>query len=227
LRLQAGSLLLCLALSLFHLQWGFSQKSSETPSPLRFEDEIKAMEESDQKSFPAPGGILFVGSSSIRLWKSLAEDFPNLPVLNRGFGGALIGEVLYYSERIILPYQPRLIVLYIGGNDVAQGIPPEKILATFRTLTDKIHARLPQTRLLYISINPSIARWHLDAQNRQTDERIGSYIARSDWIGFINARPKMLGANGQPRPDLWISDNLHLNETGYRLWKEILTPYLK
>jgi lysophospholipase L1-like esterase len=220
-------LLLSLALFLSLISSSFSQTAKEAPSPLRFETDIKAMEDADQKSLPAPGGILFVGSSSIRLWKSLADDFPGLPVLNRGFGGALIGEVLYYSDRIILPYKPRLMVLYIGGNDVAQGIPPEEILATFKTLTDKIRAQLPQTRLLYISINPSIARWHLDAQNRKTDELISAYIARSGWMTFINARPKMLGTDGKPRPDLWIADNLHLNENGYRLWKEILAPYLK
>ncbi len=196
-------------------------------APPRFTEEIRAFEASDQKSFPPTGGILFVGSSSIRLWKTLAEDFPGLPVINRGFGGALIREVLYYADRIILPYKPRLIVLFIGGNDIADGRAPEEVLETFVVLSTLIHEKLPQTRLAYVSINPTIARWHLDDQIRKTNQLIRDYLDDEEWMVFIDSYSKMLSPEGKPRPELLSEDQLHLGPEGYHLWKSIIEPYLK
>lgn len=200
--------------------------SAESQAP-RFADEIRAFEEADQKSFTPTGGILFVGSSSIRLWKTLAEDFPGLPVINRGFGGAFISEVLYYADRILLPYKPRLIVLFIGGNDIADGRTPEEVLETFVVLSTLIHEKLPQTRLAYVSINPTIARWHLDDQIRKTNQLIREYLEDQEWMVFIDSYSKMLSPEGKPRPELLSEDQLHLGPEGYRLWKSIIEPYLK
>jgi lysophospholipase L1-like esterase len=196
-------------------------------SAPRFADEIQAFEEADKKSFPPSGGVLFVGSSSIRLWKTLAEDFPRRPVINRGFGGAFISEVLYYADRIILPYKPRLIVLFIGGNDIAEGRTPEEVVETLIVLTDLIHEKLPHTRLAYVSINPTIARWHLDDQIRKTNQLVREYVDEQEWMVFIDSYSKMLSPEGKPRPELLSEDQLHLSSQGYRLWKSIIEPYLK
>ncbi len=201
-------------------------RAAESPAP-RFADEIQAFAEADKKSSPPSGGILFVGSSSIRLWKTLAEDFPGLPVINRGFGGASISEVLYYADRIILPYKPRLIVLFIGGNDIADGRTPEEVLETFVVLSTLIHEKLPQTRLAYVSINPTIARWHLDDQIRKTNQLIRDYLEDQEGMVFIDSYSKMLSPQGKPRPELLSEDQLHLGPEGYRLWKSIIEPYLK
>jgi lysophospholipase L1-like esterase len=197
------------------------------PREPRFAEEIQAFEQADKKSFPPAGGILFTGSSSIRLWTSLGEDFSSLPVINRGFGGAVISEVIYYADRIILPYKPRLIVLYIGGNDIAEGRAPEEVFENFILLTTLIHEKLPQTRLAYVSINPSIARWSMDESNCQTNQLIREYIEDQDWMVYIDSHSKMLSPEGKPRPELLSPDQLHLSSEGYKLWKNIIEPYLK
>lgn len=208
--------------------WIFpSLLAAAPPREPRFAEEIQAFEQADKKSFPPAGGILFTGSSSIRLWKTLGDDFHSLPVINRGFGGAVISEVIYYADRIILPYKPRLIVLYIGGNDIAEGRAPEEVFENFILLTTLIHEKLPQTRLAYVSINPSIARWSMDDSIRQTNQLIREYVGDQDWMVYIDSYSKMLSPEGKPRPELLSPDNLHLGPEGYKLWKSIIEPYLK
>jgi hypothetical protein len=129
------------------------------PNTLRYEKEIKAFEKADQANPPSKNAILFIGSSSIRRWKSLAKDFPGRCVINRGFGGSQISDLIYYSDRIVIPYQPRLIVFYAGVNDVHDGKKPEQVLEDFKAFVAKIHQALPQARIDFISIGPSPARW--------------------------------------------------------------------
>jgi len=195
--------------------------------PQRYEAEIAAFEAADRTSFPPAGGVLFVGSSTIRLWTTLAEDFPGIPVINRGFGGAFIAEVLKYSDRIILPYRPKAIVLFIGGNDIADGRTPESVLKTFKQLTDKIHLALPETQLFYISINPTIARWNLQAQMDATNRLLADYIGGQAWISFIDSAAHMLGPDGKPRIELLADDSLHLNREGYRMLTSLVKPRLE
>jgi lysophospholipase L1-like esterase len=221
---QLNRLLLFLTACLL-LKAGWIKATESTPP--RFADEIRAFEDADKKSSPPTGGILFVGSSSIRLWDTLAEDFSAFPVINRGFGGAFISEVLFYADRIVFPYKPRLIVLFIGGNDIAAGRTPEEVLENFVVLSTLIHEKLPQTRLAYVSINPTIARWHLDDQIRKTNQLIAEYLEDHDWMVFIDSYSKMLSPEGKPRPELLREDQLHLSSEGYRLWKNIIEPYLK
>ncbi len=192
--------------------------------PQRFEADIQAFEAADRASLPPAGGVLFVGSSTIRLWTTLAEDFPGIPVINRGFGGASIGEVLRYSDRIILPYRPKVIVLFIGGNDIADGRSPESVLKTFKELAQKIHRALPETRLFYISINPTIARWNLQAQMDATNRLLAGYIRGQAWMNFVDSAAHMLDPDRRPRIELLADDKLHLNREGYRMLTSLVKP---
>lgn len=195
--------------------------------PQRYESDIAAFEAADRASFPPADGVLFVGSSTIRLWTTLAEDFPGIPVINRGFGGASIAEVLRYSDRIILPYRSKVIILFIGGNDIADGWAPESVLKTFKQLTDKIHLALPETHLFYISINPTIARWNLQAQMDATNRLLADYIGGQDWMSFIDSAALMLGPDGRPRIELLADDTLHLSPEGYRMLTSLVKPRLE
>jgi len=195
--------------------------------PQRYESDIAAFEAADRRSFPLRGGVLFVGSSTIRLWTTLAEDFPGIPVINRGFGGASIAEVLRYSDRIILPYRPQAIVLFIGGNDIADGRTPESVFKTFKQLTDKIHLALPETHLFYISINPTIARWNLQAQMDATNRLLADYIRGKAWMSFMDSAAHMLGPDGRPRKELLADDALHLSPEGYRMLTSLIKPRLE
>ncbi len=125
----------------------------------RYEKEIAAFEAADRQSPPAKGGILFVGDSGIKKWVSLAADFPGQPVINRGFGGSKMADLLLYTDRIVIPYQPRLIIVREGGNDLTSGVTPEQLLAQFQTFVDKVHTALPDTRIAFFSLNPNPARW--------------------------------------------------------------------
>ena len=193
---------------------------------LPFAADIAAFEASD-KTNPAPTGtILFIGSSSIRLWKTLAQDFPDHKVINRGFGGSKVIDSVNYAERIVLPYKPRLIVLYAGGNDINGGKSPEQVFADYKTFVAKVHAALPQTRIAYISIAPNPARWAQVERVKTANQLIETHTKTDPRLAFINTFPKMLGDDGQPKPDIYVKDRLHMNEKGYSIWKEIVAPYL-
>lgn len=187
---------------------------------------IRAFEEADRRDPPPPNGILFVGSSSIRLWK-LDKHFPNLPVINRGFGGSQVSDTLHFADRIVVPYRPLIVVLYAGDNDIAAGESPEQVADDFQRLVRKIHERLPQTRIAFIAIKPSLARWELYDKMRDANERIRAICEENERLTFIDIAAPMLGDDGWPRKELFADDGLHLNEEGYRLWTEIVTPHLK
>ncbi len=192
-----------------------------------FADEIAAFEAADKMAMPAPGGVLFLGSSSIRFWSTLVEDFPGVPVINRGFGGSLVADSVHYADRIALPYAPRTIVFYAGDNDIAAGRTPAQVLADFEALVTHVHARLPQTRILFIAIKPSILRWAMIDRIREANRLVHAYTATSPTLGFIDITPAMLGADGKPRPELFRPDGLHMTQAGYAIWREMVAPYLR
>jgi lysophospholipase L1-like esterase len=205
-----------------------TRPSSEPASrpALPFESEILAYERSDAADLPAADGIVFVGSSSIRLWKTLQEDFKGLPVINRGFGGSQVTDSVRYADRIVLPYRPHTVVLYAGDNDIAAGKSPQQVLADFQAFVREVHATLPRTRVLYIAIKPSVARWHLVDRIREANGLIEEFTRTDDRLGYIDVFTPMLGPDGQPRVELLVKDGLHLNPDGYALWKSILRPRL-
>ena len=203
-----------------------SLTTAKSPSQ-RWEGDIRAFEAADKKSPPPQGGILFIGSSGIRMWKTLAQDFPEHQVLNRGFGGSQIADSVYYANRIVFPYKPRLIVLRAGGNDIAAGKTPEQCAADFRVFVEKVRAKLPETRICYMAFNNTPARWPNAGKENKLNQLIKDYIAAHENLDYIDAATPMLGADGKPRPELFLQDRLHCNAAGYQLWTSIVRPYLK
>lgn len=167
---------------------------------------------------------MFVGSSSIRMWETLADDFAGLAVVNRGFGGSTLTDVAYFTPRIVLPARPRLVVLYAGDNDLANGHTPEQVLGDYRAFARQVHAALPETRIVFVSVKPSPSRWALADAMRRTNALIQAEIARDSRATFVDVFTPMLGADGRPRPELFRDDSLHMTANGYAIWRARLAP---
>jgi len=192
-----------------------------------FEKEIRAFEQADRDHAPPKDAVLFIGSSSIRLWDTLAKDFPDVPVINRGFGGSRIADSVRYADRIAIPYHPRKIVLYAGDNDIAAGKSPRQVLGDFQAFVDKVHAALPDVPIAFISIKPSIARWKLVDKIREANRLIVDYAKQAKHVEYIDIFTPALAPDGKPRKELFRDDGLHLNRKGYELWKSVIEPTLK
>ena len=204
--------------------------AAPTQAKLPFESEILAFEAADKKNPPMPGGIVFTGSSSIRLWTTLARDFPELPVLNRGFGGSEVADSVRYADRIVIPYKPKMIVLYAGTNDISNGKSPAQVLKDFQAFVNKVHPALPDTRVVYISINPSVARWKQEAKILEANHLIQSFIeaaaSKPLKLTYLDSHARLLNAEGKPQPEILRADGLHLNARGYMEWTAILHPQI-
>ena len=192
-----------------------------------FEKDILAFEARDKTNPPPKNAILFIGSSSIRMWKTLAQDFPDYDVINRGFGGSQISDSIYFADRIVMPYEPKVIVLYAGGNDINAKKSPETVFNDFKAFVGKVREKLPETKLVYISIAPNPARWAQIEQVRTANKLIGDYTANEAGLSFIDVHPHMLGDKGEPKPDIYLADKLHMNEKGYAIWKQVVGEHLK
>lgn len=203
-------------------------KAAATPTgPQRWEKDIAAFEQADREHPPKKHGILFIGSSSIVKWKTLAEDFPGFNVLNRGFGGSQIEDSVYFLPRIVLPYKPRQIVFYAGGNDINAKKTPERVAADFQKFATTVHAKLPQTKIDFISIAPNHKRWSQIEEVRAANALVKKFIeANPDYLRYIDVHPVMLGSDGQPLPDIYVADGLHMNPKGYEIWTKVVRPYL-
>jgi lysophospholipase L1-like esterase len=199
--------------------------AADPAQPDKWEATIKKFEEADAKAQPAPGGIVFVGSSSIRLWR-LSEGFPDLPVINRGFGGSQLADSVRYADRIVTPYRPRVVVLYAGDNDIAAGKSPETIRDDYRNFVAAVRAKLPCTKIVFISIKPSPSRWKLADKAREANRLIREDQRCDRCQSFVDVWPDMLGADGQPRAELFVADKLHLSPAGYEIWTKLLRPCL-
>ena len=193
----------------------------------RSEPEILAFEASDRAARPATGGIVFVGSSSIRLWRTLASDFPGLPVLNRGFGGSTMPEAIHYLPRLVLVHRPRTIVVYEGDNDLTLNWGPQQVAADYLKFVRVVRDALPATRIIFISVKPSPSRWHLVDQQREVNRLVRGIAARDTLQTFVDVFTPMLGANGRPRPELFVADSLHMTPAGYVVWRAQLAPHLR
>jgi lysophospholipase L1-like esterase len=178
-------------------------------------------------SYP-PGGVLFVGSSSIRLWSDLETQFKDLPVvIKRGFGGSQLSDCVKNLSRLVLRYRPRLVLVYAGDNDLAAGNSPIDVVSRFAAFVDGVHATLPQTRIAYISIKPSPARVALLPRIRVANALIHRYAELSSNVEYIDVFTPMLDARGAPRRELFRDDALHLNADGYALWKRVIGPHVE
>lgn len=190
----------------------------------RWTSEMAAFAAQDQKALRA-GGIVFVGSSSIRLW-DLALSFPDMPVINRGFGGSQIIDSVNHVELLVLRHKPRIVIFYSGDNDLAAGSTPQQVRDDFKTFALKVHATLPETRVAFIGIKPSIQRWTLIAKVRQANVLVREVCDNDDRLGFIDVDGPMLGWDARPRKDLFLEDGLHLSPKGYALWAALVRPFL-
>lgn len=200
--------------------------AAEADPAARWEAHICRFEEADRDKPPQSDGILFVGSSSIRMWDT-DKWFPDAGVINRGFGGSQISDVNYFAERIVLKYRPKVIVFYAGDNDVAKGKSTKRVLDDFKAFVDLVADDLPSTHIVYIPIKPSLARWKLWPTMREANAMIRQFIDRGDSLHYADTATPMLGDDGKPRADLFLRDGLHLNAQGYELWTGIVKPLVK
>ncbi|MBI1839495.1 MAG: hypothetical protein HYR88_01410 [Verrucomicrobia bacterium] len=194
--------------------------------PERWEGEIAEFERGDQKSPPPKGAILFVGSSSIRLWTNAAAMFPNRTVLARGFGGSHLADLNHYIDRIVLPYSPSHILVYEGDNDLAAGKSPRQVADDFAVFVARTREKLPRARITYISIKPSKARWALADKIRECNGLIARFAADHRRVGYIDVFNPMLNREGKPREELLGPDGLHMNPKGYELWRDVIRKHL-
>jgi len=204
----------------------YSVAGQKSPSE-RWEKDIQKFEAADKVSPLPQGGVLFIGSSSIRMWVTLARDFPEHKVINRGFGGSQIADSVYYADRIVFPYKPRLIVMRAGGNDIAAGKTPEQVAADFQAFVEKVRAKLPNTRICYMSLAPTKARWANVPKERKLNDLVKEYIDSHENLDYIDTFDAMLGADGKPRDEFFLKDRLHCNAAGYKVWASIVRPHLK
>jgi lysophospholipase L1-like esterase len=194
--------------------------------PNRWEPAIQKFEAEDKANPPVKGGIVFIGASSIVRW-NLVESFPDLKAVNRGFGGSEMADSARYAARVVLPHAPRVVVLYPGENDLARGTAPETIGGGFVTFYDTIRNALPSTRIVAIGLKPTPARWHLTDQMHQANTLIRSYCESHTACVYVNVWPAMLGADGKPKPEHFISDGQHMTPEGYKVWTSLVRPHLR
>jgi lysophospholipase L1-like esterase len=203
---------------------------AQTSAPMgqaeRFAAKVAEYEAEDRAHAPPKGAILFAGDSQFYRWKTIHEDLPGYTLINRGIDSFQLEHLIQYADRLVLAYEPRLIVLHVGGNDVHNGKTPERVLADFKTLVTKIRAKYPQVRIVFSSITPGPGRWDEAPQRVATNKILRDYIATRADLGFIDLWNPMLTKDGKPREDLWVEDRVHPNHAGYLLRVELTKPFL-
>lgn len=203
-----------------------AQTIVQDPDPQRFQQEIDNFKQWDAKNSFPDQAILFVGSSSIRFWKS-HDAFPTYPVINRGFGGSHISDVQHYYKQVIGKYQPSLIVFYCGDNDIAAGKSPQQVVGDYKELTSHILRDFPDVKFIYVPIKPSSSRWEFWDKMEQTNQQIKAYNQKNNHLYYVDLATPLLGADGKPNDSIFRDDHLHLNPKGYAIWNRILRPELK
>ena len=202
-------------------------QAQEPVDPNRWEPAIQKFEADDRATPPPKGGILFIGASSIARWSHLAESFPDLKVVNRGFGGSELADSVRYARRIVVPHAPRIVVLYAGENDLNRGVTPDVIASDFDKFSQLIHASLPATRIVVIGLKPSLLRWKLRDGMHQTNTLIRTRCAADRNCMYVDPWPSMIGKDGTPKPEFFVADGLHMTPEGYKAWTQMLRPHLK
>lgn len=189
---------------------------------------MDAFAAADRERLPAAEGVLFVGSSTIRLWANMAQDFREVPVvINRGFGGSTMDDCNRFVRTLVNAYKPRHVLVYAGDNDLAEGRSPQQVLESFTSFAAAVRAELPDTRITYISIKPSPSRASLMPKMREANALISAYVATLPNTGYIDIHTPMLGADGQPKPELFQADRLHMTDAGYKLWQSVIAAQLQ
>jgi len=200
-----------------------------TPSEasiFRLLPEIQSFSQWDSENSAPESAVLFVGSSSINYWKTKTA-FPDIAVINRGFGGATAPDIWHFYDQLITPYKPRLIVLFVGTNDIAAGYSPEQIAENIRSLISRMLVDLPNTKVIYLAISPTQLRWHSWHKSARVNKSIENFASETQRVRFLDTASALLTESGQPNRQLFLDDGLHLNQQGYAIWEHLLAPYLK
>jgi lysophospholipase L1-like esterase len=192
----------------------------------KWEKAVTSFEQADKETPPPKGAVLFVGSSTIVRWKTLASDFPAVTVINRGFGGNQIKDSTYYAERMIFPYEPKAIFLRAGGNDINAGWPAEDVFEDYKKFVTKMRSRFPGIPIIYIGLSPTIKRLKQVAEGNKLNDLIAAYCKENTGLTYIDCKDLTLGSDGKPRPELFVEDMLHFSEAGYKLLAERVRPHL-
>jgi hypothetical protein len=218
--------LLSLAVSMLVLLCRPAPGAETNHNFAQWEGEIAAFEQSDITNPPPKGAIEFLGSSMIRRWSTLAQDFPGQPVFNRGFGGSEIVDSTHFAPRVIFPYAPRMIFFRAGGNDLWAGKSPEQVFADFREFAATVHAKLPATEIIFISWSPTPSRWKQHEQEKELNRLVKKFVRQTPQLKYIETYDLPLGADGHPRPELFVADQLHFNAAGYQLLAARVRPFV-
>ena len=224
--MKLGLLVAALLVVTLLTAWAAAKKERPARSGKDWEPTIAAFEKADKAQPPPRGAALFTGASHISRWKSLAKDFPKYQVINRGFGGSRISDVLQYADRIVIPYAPRLVIVQAGGNDIRAGRKPEEVFAEFKAFVSKVRASLPDTRIAYLSIPSSLRSWPGREPFLRANALIEEYLKTQSNVRYIDTWTPMLGEDGQPRAELFVADGLHLSKAGYAVYVRVIEPYL-
>ena len=190
------------------------------------ENVVLAFETADRASFPPQGAILLVGDSQFSRWNSLHEDLPGYSLINRGIDSSYMSDVLHFTDRIVLPYNPRLIVVHEGGNDVHAGKSPEQVVTDMRAFVDKVRPVLPSVPIAFSSLTPSPARWEEALIRRRANRMIKDYAGSQKGLIFIDLFDGYLGTDSRPREELFLEDHLHHSHAGYLVRVRLSRPYL-
>lgn len=197
-------------------------------NPQQWANELRAFAQQDSSNPPPKNPILFYGSSSIRKWETLKADFAGQPVLNRGFGGSRFPDALYFFDKLVVAYQPRQVVLYEGDNDIGSGATPQEVFQSFLAFEKLMQQKLPNVPLVFLAIKPSPSRWALYPKVQEANHLIKNYIEQHPKrLRFVDTATPLLGPNGRPRPQFYVSDSLHMTPAGYTVWKAVVGKGLK
>lgn len=202
----------------------------DTGAPPRdsreWESTVQAWEAQDARVRRMPGSVVFVGSSSIRFWTTLAEDFPGVASINRGYGSSRVYDSVYYADRIVNAYQPRAVVFYAGDNDLNEGRSPRQVRDDFAAFVQRVQAGTPKARIAFVSIKPSPSRAALLPQVARANALVREYAGSVQGVDYLDVYTPMLDASGQPREELFLQDRLHMNRSGYAIWIEVVGAWL-
>ena len=193
-----------------------------------FWDDIQAFKKQDSVSPPPKNAILFIGSSSFTMWKDVQTYFPSFTIINRGFGGSSLTDVIRYSDEIIIPYQPKQIVIYCGENDLAgsDDVKGRMVFDRFKQLFKIMRRHYPKAKLTYVSMKPSPSRLHLMSKMLEGNLLIKNFLKKKKKTSFVDAYHNMLNRDGTPMKDIFLEDNLHMNAKGYTIWQKLIEPHL-
>lgn len=193
-----------------------------------FWKEIKAFKSADSVKAPPQNAIVFVGSSSFRMWKDLQNAFPRHVVINRGFGGSSLPHVIDYADEIVIPYKPKQVVIYCGENDfTSDTVTSKTVTDRFVTLFNLLRKELPRTEIVFVSMKPSPSRQRLMTEIEAANDAIRDFLQSKKRAAYVDIWDDMLDKNGAPRKELFLKDMLHMNEAGYAIWQKAIAPHLK